>query len=51
MITQTNSKKALTFFDQWKILFGEVCGYNVDRSNDKINTVGDYYGIYQAKAS
>lgn len=48
-ITQTDSKKALTFFDQWKILFGEVCGYNVDSSNDKINTLADYYGITQAK--
>lgn len=49
VITQTESKKALTFLDQWKILFGEVCGYDVDGSNDKINTLADYYGISQAK--
>jgi hypothetical protein len=49
VIRQTKSKKALTFFDQWKILFGEVCGYDVEGSNDKINTLADYYGISQAK--
>jgi hypothetical protein len=49
VIRQTKSKKALTFFDQWKILFGEVCGYDVEGSNEKINTLAEYYGIFQAK--
>ena len=49
VITQTKSKKALTFFDQWKILFGEVCGYDVEGSNDKINTLAGHYGISEAK--
>jgi len=49
LITQTDSKKALTFFDQWRILFGEVCGYDVESSNDKINALADYYGIHHAQ--
>jgi len=49
VISQTKSKKALTFFDQWKILFGEVCGYDVEGSNEKINTLARHYGILQAK--
>ena len=49
IITQTESKKALTFFDQWKILFGEVCGYDVQSINEKINTLAKHYGISQPK--
>ena len=49
VITRTKSKKALTFIDQWKILFGEVCGYDVEGSNDKINTLANHYGISQAR--
>jgi hypothetical protein len=49
IITLTKSKKALTFFDQWKILFGEVCGYDVSNINDKINTLARHYGIYKPK--
>ncbi|MCL4503976.1 MAG: N-6 DNA methylase [Deltaproteobacteria bacterium] len=49
VITQTKSKKTLTFFDQWKILFGEVCGYDVEGSNEKINTLAGHYGISEAK--
>jgi len=29
-IASTTHPKAQTFFNQWKILFGEVCGYDVD---------------------
>jgi hypothetical protein len=34
-IVATDNPKAQTFFSQWKILFGEVCGYNVDNPSDK----------------
>ncbi|RIK80285.1 MAG: hypothetical protein DCC68_11275 [Planctomycetota bacterium] len=37
--------KAQTFFNQWKILFGEVCGYDVDSPSDKIKKLAAYYGI------
>jgi hypothetical protein len=30
-IRTTDHPKAETFFKQWKILFGEVCGYDVDK--------------------
>jgi len=37
--------KAQTFFNQWKILFGEVCGYDVDDPTDKMKVLGKSYGI------
>lgn len=43
-VTLTSSK-AHTFFQQWKILFGEVCGYDVARSSAKIKKFGDFYVI------
>src|SRR5208283_943129 len=30
LIVETDSKKARAFFSQWKILFEEVCGYDVE---------------------
>jgi len=48
-ITTTKSKKVLTFFSQWKILFGEVCGYDVEGKNTKIQKLGEHYGIPDAQ--
>jgi len=48
-ITTTKSKKTLTFFSQWKILFGEVCGYDVEGKNTKIQKLGEHYGIPDAQ--
>ncbi len=45
VITETDNKKAQTFFNQWKILFGEVCGYDVEGRNEKIRKLADHYGI------
>jgi len=45
VLTETKSKKALTFFSQWKILFGQVCGYDVEGKNTKIQKLGEHYGI------
>lgn len=45
-ITTTTNPKAQTFFQQWKILFGEVCGYDVNSPSDKIGKLGDFYGVY-----
>ena len=44
-IVDTDSIKAQTFFDQWKILFGEVCGYDVDNPSAKIQKLADSYGV------
>lgn len=44
-ISETANPKAQTFFKQWKILFGEVCGYNVDNPSEKIAKLSDFYGI------
>lgn len=44
-IRDTDHPKAQTFFSQWKILFGEVCGYDVDSPSDKIKKLAQYYGI------
>lgn len=46
---QTESPKALTFFQQWKMLFGEVCGYDVEGRNTKVQKLAEHYGIKSAK--
>jgi hypothetical protein len=42
-ILATDSPKAQVFFNQWKILFGEVCGYDVDNLSDKLKKLADFY--------
>ncbi len=44
-IASTTHPKAQTFFSQWKILFGEVCGYDVDNPTDKIKKLAEFYGV------
>ncbi len=44
-IVGTDHPKAQTFFSQWKILFGEVCGYDVDSPSDKIKKLAEFYGV------
>jgi hypothetical protein len=44
-IVGTDHPKAQTFFNQWKILFGEVCGYDVDNPSDKIKKLAESYGV------
>ncbi len=44
-ILTTKSLRAQAFFQQWKILFGEVCGYDVDTPSDKIIELSNFYGI------
>jgi hypothetical protein len=44
-IATTDHPKAQTFFSQWKILFGEVCGYDVDNPSDKIKKLAEFYGV------
>lgn len=45
-ICATDDPKAQTFFQQWKILFGEVCGYDVNTPSDKMEKLGESYGVY-----
>jgi hypothetical protein len=44
-IVAADNPKAQTFFNQWKILFGEVCGYDVDNPSDKVHKLAASYGI------
>src|SRR6266542_5124022 len=44
-IVKTDDPKAQTFFNQWRILFGEVCGYDVDNPSEKIKLLAEFYGI------
>jgi len=44
-IVATKNPKAQVFFSQWKILFGEVCGYDVDNPSDRIKKLAKSYGI------
>jgi len=44
-ISKTTNRKARTFFSQWKILFGEVCGYNIDGQNTKVKKLAHHYGL------
>ncbi len=48
VISQTQNPKALTFFSQWRILFGEVCGYDVYGKNENIRKLAVHYGIPDA---
>ena len=48
-VTTTKSKKAKTFFSQWKVLFSEVCGYNIEGRDSKISKLGDHYSIRKVK--
>ena len=43
-IVATDNPKAQTFFSQWKILFGEVCGYDVESPSDKIHKLANSKG-------
>ena len=47
-ICTTDDSKAQTFFQQWEILFGEVCGYDVNTPSDKMKKLGESYGVYGA---
>jgi hypothetical protein len=48
-IGTTNHPKAQAFFSQWKILFGEVCGYKVDDPSEKIRKLASFYQIRDDK--
>ena len=43
LIHETDSPKAQTFFRQWQILFGEVCGYDIHGQSAKVRKLADHY--------
>ena len=46
VIHTTHNPKAQTFFRQWRILFGEVCGYDIrGQSSKKIKELADHYDV------
>jgi SAM-dependent methyltransferase len=44
-IIKTENPKAQVFFQQWKILFGEVCGYDVENLSDKLKKLAEFYVV------
>ncbi|MBN2208082.1 MAG: N-6 DNA methylase [Candidatus Coatesbacteria bacterium] len=49
VISETRNPKAQTFFNQWQILFGEVCGYDIHGRSSRIDKLGKHYLIPKAK--
>ena len=45
LIRTTDSPKAQTFFRQWQILFGEVCGYDIHARNAKVEMLAVHYQV------
>ena len=45
LIRTTDSPKARTFFRQWQILFGEVCGYDIHGRNAKVEKLAAHYQV------
>lgn len=44
-ILSTQNPRAQVFFNQWKILFGEVCGYDVENLSDKLKKLAAFYDV------
>ena len=44
-LLETTHPKVVVFFEQWKILFGEVCGYDVDIPSDALKELASTYGL------
>ena len=47
----TKSPKAETFFKQWQILFGEVCGYDIHGRNTKVSKLAEHYAVPNPNAA
>lgn len=44
-VSTSKHPRTQTFFQQWKILFSEVCGYDVENPSDKIRELANSYSI------
>ena len=51
LIYTTHSSKAQTFFHQWQILFGEVCGYDIHGQNAKVQKLADHYQVPNSQSA
>jgi hypothetical protein len=49
VLTGSTDKKTKVFFDQWKILYGEVCGYSLDKNNEHFKKLAQHYVMVSAK--
>jgi hypothetical protein len=49
VLCATGSKRTKVFFAQWKILFGEVCGYDLEKTNKKLRKLAQHYALENAK--
>jgi len=49
VISKAKSPKAQTFFKQWQILFGEVCGYDIHGRSSRIDKLGRHYLVPNAR--
>ena len=45
LIHETDNPKAQTFFRQWQILFGEVCGYDIHGQGAKVSKLAKHYDV------
>lgn len=45
LIRTTESPKARTFFQQWQVLFGEVCGYDIQGPHAKVRELAKHYRV------
>lgn len=48
-LTRNPCERTLMFFNQWQILFGEVCGYDVNKLSKKIKELSGFYLIGETK--
>src|ERR1051325_3581356 len=44
-ISATDQPQALCCFNQWKRLYGEVCGYDLDQHSNQMKRLSGGYGI------
>ena len=51
LIHTPHSPKAQTFFRQWQILFGEVCGYDLHGQNAKVQKLADHYQVPNSQSA
>lgn len=51
LIHETDNPKARTFFRQWQILFGEVCGYDIHGQSPKVRKLAKHYLVADPEPS
>ncbi|MBE7560682.1 N-6 DNA methylase [bacterium] len=49
VICGSDNPKVRTFFHQWQILFGEVCGYDIHGQSARIRKLAEHYDVRVAR--